>query len=80
MDDAGVYRSEDEVLIRCIYSDLSSEIVTESTAETTLEQEYLLNKDGLLEIHKFYKATTSTPKENVFAVFQVQQSKKTIRV
>jgi len=41
--------------IGVVFSDFPEKIVVDSSIETTLEQEYLLNGDGLLEIHKAYK-------------------------
>ena len=41
--------------ISVCFSDLPSNIVIDSCVETTLENEYMLNRDGLLEIVKKYK-------------------------
>ena len=43
---------EAEFFITCCFSDLPDSIVVDSSYETTLADEYLLNADGLLEIEK----------------------------
>lgn len=43
-----------QISIAVCFSDLPDRIVIDSTCETTLAQEYLLNPDGLLEIIKRY--------------------------
>lgn len=44
-----------ETIISVVFSDLPDEIVLDSTVATKLENEYLLNKEGFLEISKKYK-------------------------
>jgi len=44
-----------EILIGAVFTDLPEKIVVDSTVEVTLEDEYLLNEDGDLEIHKIYR-------------------------
>lgn len=46
--------SDDDVAIGCIFSDVDIPIVLDSTSKTTLKDEYLLNKDGKLEIYKIF--------------------------
>jgi len=43
-----------EILIGVVFEDLPKELIIDATVETNLEEEYLLNKDGNLEIHKIY--------------------------
>lgn len=43
-----------DICIGVCFSDLPSRIVIDATCETTLEQEYLLNSDGFLEVIKRY--------------------------
>lgn len=57
-DDVNVIcRSNDdlETIITVVFSELPSEILLDSTVSTTLEDEFLLNIDGKLEISKKYK-------------------------
>jgi predicted ATP-dependent endonuclease of OLD family len=52
-----------ETVITVCFEELPTKIVIDSTNETTLENEYLLNSNGLLEIIKKY---TNAGKEKVF--------------
>ena len=45
-----------------------SSISIDASSQTKLDEEYLLNSDGLLEIKKVFKATTSKPKPSTFIV------------
>lgn len=44
-----------DILIGIVFSALPSEIIIDSTVYVTLEDEYLLNEDGDLEIHKIFR-------------------------
>lgn len=44
-----------ETVITVVFTDLPDVIILDSTVETTLEKEYLLNSEGKLEISKKYK-------------------------
>ena len=67
-EDSCVYSDSTQVRIGCVFSDLPSDIVLDSTARTTLQQEFLLNKQDHLEIHKIYDCGKKTPTPNVFIV------------
>ena len=47
-------QGDTQISISVCFSDLPDRIVIDSTCETTLEQEHLLNSDGLLEVIKRY--------------------------
>ena len=47
-------RGEMDICIGVCFADLPPRIVIDATCETTLEQEHLLNSDGLLEVVKRY--------------------------
>jgi putative ATP-dependent endonuclease of the OLD family len=66
--DANVNSEEKKVVIGCVFTDLPKKIVLDTLSQTTLEEEYLLNEDGDLEIHKVFDCTLKTPRENVFVV------------
>lgn len=51
-----------QVRIGCAFSDLPTTIVLDSSCETTLAQEELLNGNGELEIHKVFNCSSKTPK------------------
>lgn len=44
-----------ETIITICFEDLPERIIIDSTVETTLVEEYLLNEDGFLEVEKKYK-------------------------
>ncbi len=54
IDDACVWGDKACVRIGCVFRDFSSFLVLDTTNETSLESEFLLNSEGLLEIHKEY--------------------------
>ena len=53
-DDLSKGTDSSEILIGVVFEDLPRELIIDATVETNLEEEYLLNKDGNLEIHKIY--------------------------
>ncbi|HET7321043.1 MAG TPA: ATP-binding protein, partial [Longimicrobiaceae bacterium] len=65
--DACVHTEELKVRIGCTFSELPDTLVLDTTAETSLDCEMLLNAEELLEIHKIFDCSTKTPKEFVFA-------------
>lgn len=56
------------VRIGCTFSELPEKLVLDATATTNLAEEFLLNEDGLLEIHKVFTCGASKPKEEIFVV------------
>ncbi len=56
-NDIHVKAKKKEAKIGIVFSDFKDEIVLDSTFETSLTAENLLNENGLLEIHKIYGAT-----------------------
>ncbi|WP_143539005.1 AAA family ATPase [Rodentibacter ratti] len=46
---------ESKIEISCVFDELPESIIIDSTNETTLKDEYLLNNDDCLEIKKFLK-------------------------
>jgi len=62
-DDFCVYASEGEkIIISCIFSDLPEKIILDSTYETKLSDEFLVNKEGKLEIVKEFDCSPAKPK------------------
>jgi putative ATP-dependent endonuclease of OLD family len=55
-----------DIEITCLFSSLPAEIILDDSVRTTLAAEFLLNKDGLLEIKKRYSG--EKPKAEVFAI------------
>jgi len=56
-NDINVKAKKKEARIGIVFSDFPDKIILDSTYETSLTAENLLNKDGLLEIHKICGAT-----------------------
>lgn len=59
---------DETIEITCLFSEFKDRITIDETSETSLENEYLLNDDSLLEIKKEYKATSSKPKLSTYIV------------
>ena len=67
-DDASTKGEKDNVRIICEFEDLPEEIIVDADYSTNLKDEYLLNENGRLEIHKVYNGSLKTPKETgIFA-------------
>ncbi|MFC5773215.1 ATP-binding protein [Ectobacillus antri] len=66
-DDLCVHGTSSKVLIGCVFSDIPSDkLVIDSSAGTTLQQEYLLNEQNKLEIHKVYDCSKKTIIPEIF--------------
>ena len=46
--------SDDNVVIGCVFSNIPENIVLDATSQTSLNNEFLLNQDGHLELHKVF--------------------------
>lgn len=65
--DACVHSIEDKVTIGCIFGNVKDmEIIIDSTAPTTAEQEYIINSDGHLEVYKTFDCSKKTPSVEIF--------------
>ncbi len=53
-DDLTKGADSSDILIGVVFEDLPKELIIDATVKTNLKEEYLLNKDGNLEIHKIY--------------------------
>ncbi len=56
-DDASKHGDPSRVLIGCVFDDLPETLIIDEAAETTLQDEFLINENGFLEIHKYYDCT-----------------------
>ncbi|NSV47096.1 AAA family ATPase [Enterococcus faecalis] len=65
-EDLSVKSTSDSIEISCVFSDFPDSLIIDSASSTTLEKENLLNQDGLLEIKKVFKCSTSKPKPQTF--------------
>lgn len=61
--DASVGGNQNNVRIACSFSDFPEKIVIDSTRETTLFDEYLLDRDGLLTIERTFNCSLGKPKQ-----------------
>lgn len=66
--DCCVHSEEKTVVISCVFTELPSRLTVDASASTTLQEEYLVNIDGDLEIKKSYQCGGKTVKESVAAV------------
>ncbi|GAA0322700.1 AAA family ATPase [Bacillus carboniphilus] len=61
--------AEDEIIeISCVFTNLPQKITLDTSSETTLEDEYLLNSHNDFEIKKVYKATAAKPKASIYII------------
>lgn len=68
LQDACVYGDKKDVRIGCVFNDLPDEITIDANSKTSLRDEFLLNEDGDLEIHKVFNCTLQKPKGNFYAI------------
>lgn len=54
------------VTIGCIFSGFPENIIIDASYRTKLDDEYLLNEENLLEVHKVYDCSKKTPTSEVF--------------
>lgn len=69
-EDLSINHNEGDELIEitCVFLPITGSISIDTSSVTTLEDEYLLNRDGLLEIKKVFKATSAKPKPSTYIV------------
>lgn len=65
--DASIKGDNTDVRIGCVFKSLPELLSIDVLAETTLENEWLLNDENMLEIIKIYNCSLVTPKEKVYA-------------
>ncbi len=66
--DLCVHADDGEVRIGCIFTELPRSLVLDVNAETSLADEYLLNSDGNLEIHRIWTITNGRKSESIVAI------------
>jgi putative ATP-dependent endonuclease of OLD family len=66
-DDLNVGADDTEIAITCLFDDLPKELVIDATHPTTLEHEYMLNSENLLEIKKVFRIVGNIRK-GVYAI------------
>ena len=66
--DENIHSGSSLVSIICEFSDLPQKLVLDSGAETSLNEEYLLTKDGTLKVKKIFDCGKKTPTCEVFII------------
>jgi energy-coupling factor transporter ATP-binding protein EcfA2 len=66
--DASVDSGSHKISILCEFSDFPASITLDASAETSLDDEYLLAENGNLQIEKIFDCSKSKPSEQVFLV------------
>lgn len=61
-DDACKHGNPRDLAIIGIFDEVPEKLVLDQEAETSLQDEYLLNSDGQLEIHKIFNGSLEKPK------------------
>ena len=74
VDVLALNEKDPEISIAVCFSELPKSIVIDSTNNTTLQAEYLLNQDGELEVVKKYKNGSSSPKVFIRALHPTNPS------
>lgn len=67
-DDLHIDANNTNIEITCVFSDLPDELIIDTAFPTTLEDEYLLNGDGNLEVKKVFSATSANPSAKIFII------------
>lgn len=57
-EDFNINSTDKNILIGVIFDDVPEKVTIDSDFETTFENEYLLNEDGFLEVHKYYTGSS----------------------
>ena len=57
-EDRCIFNPVEDVVIGCIFDNLPESITIDTSSETNLSNEYLVNKDGCLEIHKNFSGSS----------------------
>lgn len=75
-DDASKQGNPKDLKIVCEFDDLPDTVVIDDSSPTTLENEFLLNEDGNLEIHKSYSGHLAKPKCEAIHAYAVHPTKE----
>lgn len=67
-EDLSVDAEDEFIEISCVFSELPQKITLDTSSETTLKDEYLLNLHNDLEIKKVYKGIAAKPKPSIYIV------------
>lgn len=68
-DDASKNGNNKDLTIICEFTDLPEEVIIDSDYYSSLSSEYMLNNRGILEIHKTFNGSLSSPKIENISIF-----------
>lgn len=68
LEDLNIHADKKEIAIGCVFGDLPDEVTVDTSAKTTLQDEYLVNEDGNFEVVKKYPCTDKTIAKPVIAI------------
>lgn len=74
--DSCVYGGDKKISIGCVFTEFPEEVILDVRAKTHLREEFLLNIDGDLEIHKIYDCSGTRIKISTFALASHPSSDK----
>lgn len=66
-EDRCVHTEDKEVSIGGVFTDLPQSLTLDAQSSTDMETEYLVNRDGQLEIHKVFDCSAKSPKPRIIA-------------
>jgi len=67
-DDLNINTTSNKIEITCVFSELPTQIIIDTTQPTTLADEHLLNINNQLEIKKVFVATVAKPREKIYII------------
>lgn len=65
VSDRNIHCGDENVIISCEFSNFPTEIIIDDTVQTSLQSEFMLNSNGLLEVQKEYNASG---KETIYII------------
>lgn len=66
--DANIYSGETNAVITCEFSDLPPTLTLDAGADTTLQDEHLLTRNGTLKVRKVFDCSKKTPPVDVYII------------
>ena len=55
-DDCSIGSGKEEILIGATFTNVPDKVILDTSVETSLKDEFLLNKDGMLQVNKIIKS------------------------
>lgn len=67
-EDLSIDHDNENIEITCVFSNFPDSLIIDTSVSTSLESEFLLNNEGLLEIKKVFKCSAAKPKLAIYLV------------